>query len=63
MLLDDICAKQRLLRPLGDELLFVLSRRVGQEALSAGFFLIESKRNLRGLASFFEVLVQVCFRS
>ena len=39
------------------------SWRVGQEALSAGFFLIGSKRNLRDLASFFEVLVQVCFRS
>jgi len=45
--------------PLGDELLFVLRRRVGQEALSTGFFAIGLKRNLRGLASFCEVLVQV----
>ena len=32
---------------------------VWQEALSAGFFLIGSKRNFRDVASFSEVLVQV----
>jgi len=35
------------------------SWRVWQEALSAGFFLIGSKRNFRDLASFSEVSVQV----